>query len=250
MSVWLGDDRRTDKGLKRWRGKTVHRSTVAPPPLTADSWLHAQSLQTIHNAWEKHTQHWLCGSNLSEWTAQMVWILTECFCWVVCDRWVISLNYQGLSSDIFNTGLCGYLYFIMVFYMLAYLQWQAALPHWSSAVRRWCSGTAGRCESWCYRDRSQSSLSIPRAPAPDRSALSAPETNKNSRQPVSGKRGAWFYQAQITFIKTTAALTHIYVQTHIHSPIHTHSHTETKLRQPCHAAVTQRKPAQNSSILG
>lgn len=99
---------------------------------------------------------------------------------------------------------------------VAYLQLRAALSRWSSAVHWWCSETAGHCGSWCYRDRSQSSLSIPPASAPDRSALSVPEMYKNSRQ----TRGAQFGWAQITFMKTAAALTHTCVQTHTHSRTH------------------------------
>ena len=63
---------------------------------------------------------------------------------------------------------------------------------------------------------------------------------QNSRQPVSG--GAWFEQAQITYMKATAAHNHTYMQTQKHFRIHTNR--ETELRQACHAAVTQRKPAE------
>lgn len=228
---------------------------VAPPPLlTADSWWHAQWLQTIHNAWrETHTYHRLCAdqikSNLFQWTSQMVWILTKYFAWLLCDRWMISLNYQGLSSSIVNARLCACLYFIVVFYMLAYLQWQAALSRWSSAVRWWCSGTAGRYGSWCCTGRSQSSLSIPPASAPDRLALSAPETDKKKQKTairqsvVRDQRGLVWTGTHNIHKDHSSFNPHIqYVQTH--SRMGTHIETELPVTQLSH------KPAENSSSLG
>ena len=89
----------------------VALSDGSPPPLNADSWWHAQRLQTIHNAWrETHTYHWqcmdLCRSNLFQWTSQMVWILTKCLDYQYCvtdglNSWII-----GVYPEIFPTQGC------------------------------------------------------------------------------------------------------------------------------------------------